>query len=94
MDEKDLKEFVDLLVESTLAENQPRLRDIFIQPAKDVVQTASYAAERLSAASQKLLKGILYSLPTLIIPGLEFNYNSFAKDEQVKLDQIDRKSVV
>lgn len=91
MDEKDLKEFVDLLVESTLAENQPRLRDIFLQPAKDVAQTASYAAERLSAAGQKLIKGILYSLPTIIVPGLEFNYNSFARDEQVKFDQIKKK---
>lgn len=91
MNEKDLKEFVSLLVEAHLAENQPRLRDIFLQPAKDVVQTAGYAAERLSAGAQKLLRGIAYSLPTLIIPGLEFNYNSFAKDEQIKLDQIKKK---
>lgn len=86
----DLKEMIDLVVEATIDE-QPRLRDIFLQPAKDIVQTAGYAAERISGAAQKIIKGLAYILPTIIIPGLEFNYSQFAKDEQMKLDQIKKK---
>ncbi len=89
---KDLiKEFVNVVVEEVLQENPMRLRDIFLNPAKDVAQTFSYGAERISAAAQSTLKGISILLPTLIIPGLEFDYESFAHDEQQKLDQIKKK---
>lgn len=91
MKKADLQELVELVVEAALEENQPRLRDIFLQPAKDIVQSAGYAAERISAAAQKVVKGMAYILPTIIIPGLEFDYETFAKDEQVKLDQIKKK---
>lgn len=91
MKENELKEFIKLVVESTLDENPMRLRDIFLTPARDIVQTAGYAAERISASAQKLVKGLSYIIPTIIIPGLEFDYKTFAKDEQARLDQIKKK---
>lgn len=90
MKKTDLQELVNLVVENTLAEDG-RLRDIFLQPAKDVVKTAGYAAERISGAAQTLVKGLSYILPTIIVPGLEFDYNTFAKDEAVKMNQIKQK---
>lgn len=91
MKKSELQEFVKLIVESTIDEDSLRLRDVFLTPARDVVQTAGYAAERISAAAQKLVKGIGYIIPTIIIPGLSFDYKTFAKDEQVRLDQIKKK---
>lgn len=87
----ELNELLDLVVESVLDENQGRLRDIFFEPVKDVVKTISYGAEKLSNATQGLVKGLAYLIPTVIVPGLEFDYNTFRKDENAKMMQIKKK---
>ncbi len=88
----EITELVLALTEQVLRENNPqRLRDIFIQPTKDLIQTVGYAAETLSASIQKTLKGLSLMIPSLLIPGLEFQYSLFAKDEQVKFDAIKKK---
>ena len=92
-DKKKIKEIVSLIVEEALQKEEApgRLRDIFINPTKDVINTAGYAIERISAAAQKTLKGLMLMIPTLLIPGLEFRYDLFAKDEQERLDAIKKK---
>lgn len=89
----NLEELISLLAETyLLSEDSPqRLRDIFLQPTKDLIQTAAYSTEKLSASIQKTIKGLSLLIPTLIIPGLEFRYDLFAKDEQEKLDAIKKK---
>lgn len=92
MTNKNLEDVIRLVVEEVVAEDHPqRLRDIFLQPAKDVLNTASYAAERLSGAAQTLVKGLAYIIPTILIPGLEFNYELFKKDEDAKMAEIKKK---
>lgn len=87
-----LQELISLITESLLGEENPqRLRDIFINPTKDLINTVGYAAERLSASAQKTIKGLSLIIPTLLIPGIEFRYDLFAKDEQEKLDAIKKK---
>lgn len=92
MTKNNLENYIRLMVEEVVAEDHPqRLRDIFLQPAKDVAQTASYAAERISGAAQGLIKGLAYIIPTILIPGLEFNYELFKKDEDAKMAEIKKK---
>lgn len=92
MTNNKLKNYIEMVVEEVLRENQPqRLRDIFLEPAKDVINTTKYAAERISSAAQGLVKGLSFIIPTILIPGLEFNYDLFKKDEQAKLDEIKKK---
>lgn len=92
MTKTTLENLIRLVVEETIKEDHPqRLRDIFLQPAKDVIQTANYAAERLSGAAQTLIKGLAYIIPTILIPGLEFNYDLFKKDEDLKMAEIKKK---
>jgi len=92
MTKVNLENVIRLVVEEVLDEDHPqRLRDIFLQPAKDVLQTANYAAERISGAAQTLVKGLSFIIPTILIPGLEFNYALFKKDEDQKLADIKKK---
>lgn len=94
-DNKMLQELISVLVENKLLclkeEHPQRLRDIFLNPAKDLASTFGYAVEKLSASAQKVIKGLTLIIPTLIIPGLEFRYDLFAKDEQKRLDAIKKK---
>lgn len=91
MKKDELQEYIELVTEAELKElGGMRLRDIIGQPIKDVVSSAGYAAERISAGAQTLLKGISLIIPSLIT-GLEFNYKQFAKDEQEQLDLIKKK---
>jgi len=57
----------------------------------DTFKTAGYAASRISAAAQTLVKGLAYIIPTILIPGLEFNYELFKKDEDIKLAEIKKE---
>ncbi len=68
-----------------------RLRDIVLQPAKDLANTVAYGAEKLSATFQKTVKGLSFIIPTYILPGLEFQYSLFAKDEAKRIDAIKKK---
>ena len=87
----NLKEFISLLVESALEEQPQRIRDIFLDPARDVLKTEGYAAEKISASVQGFIKGLLFLVPAMLIPGLEFDYELFRKDEQKHLDQLKKK---
>lgn len=90
--DKKLQELISLIAENIISEENPqRLRDIFINPTKDLINTVGYAAERISASAQKTIKGLSLIIPTLLIPGIEFRYDLFAKDEQEKLDAIKKK---
>lgn len=92
MSKNDLTDFITLVVEQVISETHPmRVRDIFMQPAKDIVSTAGYAAERISGALQGLVQGLSYIIPTILIPGLEFNYELFKKDEDAKMAEIKKK---
>lgn len=97
MSKNDLNEYINLVVEQVLTEYQGgmgghgRLRDIFLQPAKDVISTAGYAAERISGVVQTLVKGLSYIVPTILIPGLEFDYELFKKDEDARMAEIKKK---
>lgn len=87
-----LKEAISLIVESVI-EEQPggRLRDIFLDPARDVIKTAGYAAEKISASVQGLIKGFSFLIPAMLIPGLEFDYDLFRKDELKHMDGLKKK---
>lgn len=79
-----LNEFIDLLVEDTVA-------NIFFDPLKSVVQTAKFGIENTVAATTGLIKGILYQLPTLIVPGLKFHYDQFMHDQDKIMADIEKK---
>lgn len=65
-----------------------QLYKTFIQPFVDVGKTLAYGIERLSAQTQTVVKGILAGLPTLFIPGLEYDYKQFRAEEAEKVNKI------
>jgi hypothetical protein len=107
-----LKEYVNLLVEEALAEDDgggdggsygfdvasyggygtsPGILRAIGGAIGDTVKTAGYAVSKVSAAAQTLIKGLAYIIPTILIPGLEFNYALFKKDEDVRLAEIKKE---
>lgn len=85
---KQVRELVEALLE---AEGENDLYNTFIQPFVDVGITAAYGIEKLSAQVQTVVKGFLYGLPTLFVPFLEFDYESFREDEKKKVDDLKKK---
>lgn len=84
---KEVRELVAALLE----EGENDLYNTFIQPFVDVGITAAYGIEKLSAQVQTVVKGFLYGLPTLFVPFLEFDYESFREDEKQKVEAIKKK---
>lgn len=85
-----LEKLITEVVEDEILE-QGRLRDIVTEPTKDLLSTFAFAGEKLSGLFQKLVKGLSLILPTVIIPGLEFQYDMFARDEAKRIDGIKKK---
>jgi hypothetical protein len=85
---KQVRELVEALLE---AEGENDLYNTFIQPFVDVGITAAYGIEKLSTQVQTVVKGFLYGLPTLFVPFLEFDYESFREDEKKKVDDLKKK---
>lgn len=83
---KEIRELVEALLE---AENE--LYNTFIQPFVDVGITAAYGIEKLSAQVRTVLKGFIYGLPTLFVPFLEYDYESFREDEAQIVEKIKDK---
>jgi len=79
------------IVENEILLEGDRLRDIVMKPARELASTIAYGAEALSATFQKTVKGLSFIVPTLIVPGLEFQYDLFAKDEEKRMDAIKKK---
>lgn len=67
------------------------LANTFIKPFTDVVKTAAYGIERLSAQVQTVVQGFLYGLPTLFVPFLEYDYEAFRKEEWEEIEAIKKK---
>lgn len=87
---KTLKEYFEvLLLEQEKGTND--LYQTFIQPFADVVQTAAYGIETLSAKVQTVIKSFLLGLPTLFIPFLEYDYETFREQERQKIEDIRKK---
>lgn len=67
------------------------LYNTFIRPFTDVGQTIAYGVEKLSAQAATVVKGILYGLPTLFVPFLDYDYEKFREDEAEKVHGIEEK---
>lgn len=79
-------------IEAVLNENSGNpLYNTFIQPFVDVGTTAAYGVERLSAQVQTVVMGFLFGLPTLFVPFLEYDYESFREEEFERVEQIKKK---
>lgn len=85
-----LQEFIEEVLISEEG-GQNSLYNTFIQPFVDVGVTAAYGVEKLSAQVQTVLAGVLYGLPTLIVPYLEYDYETFRQEEKEKVDDITKK---
>lgn len=79
-----LKEYIDKLTEESLG-------SIFVDPITSIFKTAAFSLENAVAATKGLIKGILYQIPTLLIPGLKFNYDQFKIDQENKMQEIEKK---
>jgi len=81
---KNIENYIDLLVEETVA-------DIVFNPLKTIVQTAKATGTHIVASTANLVKGILYQIPTLIVPRMKFHYDQFMKDQERKLAEIEKR---
>lgn len=53
--------------------------------------TAAAATSGIIRGAITSIKGLFYIIPTILIPGLEFNYKLFKKDEEQKMKEIKEK---
>lgn len=83
-----LREFIEAILE---AEGSNDLYNTFIQPFVDVGITAAYGLEKLSAQVQTVIKGFFLGLPTLFVPFLEYDYETFREEEAEKVENIKKK---
>ena len=83
-----LLEFIDAVISE---ENENPLYNTFIQPFVDVVTTTAYGIERLSAQVQTVVMGFILGLPTLFVPFLEYDYESFREEEWERVEEIKKK---
>ena len=67
------------------------LKSTFIDPFTDIVKTAAYGIEDVSARTQTLFKTIVKGLPTLFVPFLDYDYKSFREEEKANLEKIKSK---
>lgn len=81
-------EFIEVVLNE---ESGNPLYNTFIQPFVDVGTTAAYGVERLSAQVQTVVMGFLFGLPTLFVPFLEYDYESFREEEFERVEQIKKK---
>jgi len=84
INEQDLKAYIDLITEDTVA-------GIFLDPLKTVLKTGMYSAENAFASAKELARGIVAQIPSLLIPGLRFNYEQFMIDWNNKLGSVEKK---
>lgn len=85
-----LQEFIDLMINEQEGGQNP-LWNTFIQPFVDVGTTAAYGIERLSAQVQTVAMGLILGIPTLIVPFLEYDYESFREEEWERVEEIKKK---
>jgi len=85
---KALLEFIEAIIDE---ENTNPLYNTFIQPFVDVGTTAAYGVEKLSAQVQTVVMGFLFGLPTLFVPFLEYDYESFREEEYQRVEEIKKK---
>lgn len=83
-----LREFIDTVINE---EGENPLWNTFIQPFVDVGTTAAYGIERLSAQVQTVVMGFFLGLPTLFVPFLEYDYESFREEEWERVEEIKKK---
>lgn len=88
---KLIEQLVFEIIDGMTIPESGRLRDIITKPASELASTFAYGLESISANLQKTVKGLSFIIPTLIIPGLEFQYSLFMKDEQKRIDAIKKK---
>lgn len=81
-------EFIDAVIEE---EGENPLWNTFIQPFVDVGTTAAYGIERLSAQVQTVVMGFFLGLPTLFVPFLEYDYETFREEEWERVEEIKKK---
>lgn len=85
---KTLREFIEAVLDE---ENSNPLWNTFIQPFVDVGTTAAYGIERLSAQVQTVVAGFILGLPTLFVPFLEYDYETFREEEWERVEEIKKK---
>lgn len=83
-----LLEFIEAVINE---QGENPLYGTFIQPFVDVGTTAAYGIERLSAQVQTVVMGFLLGLPTLFVPFLEYDYETFREEEWERVEQIKKK---
>lgn len=89
-DSKMLREFIDAMINEENSGENP-LWNTFIQPFVDVGTTAAYGIERLSAQVQTVAMGLILGIPTLFVPFLEYDYESFREEEWERVEEIKKK---
>lgn len=82
---------LEQLIDSLLEAEGNDLYNTFIQPFVDVGVTAAYGLEKLSAQVQTIVKGFFLGLPTLFVPFLEYDYETFREEENDKVEAIKKK---
>lgn len=85
-----LREFIDAMINEENSGENP-LWNTFIQPFVDVGTTAAYGIERLSAQVQTVAMGLILGIPTLFVPFLEYDYESFREEEWERVEEIKKK---
>lgn len=83
-----LLEFIEAVLDEA-GENP--LYNTFIQPFVDVGTTTAYGIEKLSAQVQTVVMGFLLGLPTLFVPFLEYDYETFREEERERVEEIKKK---
>lgn len=84
INEQDLKVYIELITEDTVA-------SMFFDPIASVVKTGMYSVENAIASAKELARGIIAQIPSLLIPGLRFNYEQFMIDWDNKLATVEKK---
>lgn len=85
---RTLLEFIDAVINE---QGENPLYNTFIQPFVDVGTTTAYGIERLSAQVQTVVMGFILGLPTLFVPFLEYDYETFREEEWERVEEIKKK---
>lgn len=83
--EKLLREYLDEVL------NEEGLLSGFLSPFSDVLKTAAWGAEKLGNSARNAITSTFKEIPSVLIPGLKYDWEQVKKNEKELMKGIDAK---
>ena len=87
---KQLNEYGDAFGEFD-AGNKSDLAKIFLEPLTDLAGVIKGSIAKISSRARTAIEVSLKGIPTLIVPGLSYDYSKLFQDEKIRIDKIKEK---